>query len=63
MSSWSTHWRSRLKTLLAGESGASATEYAILLAMLVLGSMGVIQSIGESFRGIYLAIAGKVPSA
>ena len=54
------------KTLAAfarDEAGPSATEYAILLAVLILGSMGVIQSIGASFSDIYTAIAGKIPSA
>lgn len=45
------------------EAGPSATEYAILLAVLILGSMGVIQSIGGSFRNIYLVIVGKIPEA
>jgi Flp pilus assembly pilin Flp len=43
------------------QRAVAATEYAILLALLVLGSMSLIMSIGQSFRGLYLAIAGALP--
>ncbi len=55
--------RHRGRAFFEDEAAASATEYAILLAMLVLGSVGVIKSIGTSFRGIYLAISAKIPEA
>lgn len=56
-------WLQRLAHLAASESGVSASEYAILLGALILGAMGVIQSIGSSFQGIYTAIAAKIPAA
>jgi Flp pilus assembly pilin Flp len=56
-------WRHRGRAFLDEESGVSATEYAIVLAVLILGSFGVIRSIGSSFRNIYLAIAAKIPEA
>lgn len=55
--------RHRGRSFLEDEAAVSATEYAILLAVLVVGSMAIIQSIGSSFRGIYLAIAAKIPEA
>jgi Flp pilus assembly pilin Flp len=58
-----SHVRCVLRQFIVDESGPSATEYAILLALLVLGSMGVIGSIGHDFQGVYLAIAGKMPAA
>lgn len=57
------NWRRRAREFAEQEDGPTASEYSILLAMLVLGSMVVIRSIGESFRGIYLAIAGTLPDA
>jgi pilus assembly protein Flp/PilA len=45
------------------EDGPTATEYAVMLALIILGAMTIIQSIGEGFRGIYLSIATKIPSA
>ena len=59
----SLDWRSEVKRFATEAEAATATEYAIMLAVLVLGSMAVIQSIGESFRGIYLVIASKIPEA
>lgn len=58
-----TTWRNRVRAFGSDEDAASATEYAILLAVLVLGSMGIIRSIGEGFRNIYLNIAAKIPDA
>ncbi len=54
-------WRETLGRFAGEAEAVSATEYAILLAVLILGSMGVIQSIGQSFQGLYLVIAGKIP--
>lgn len=56
-------WRGRLGAFVRDESGPSATEYAFLLALLILGSMVVLQSIGEDFQNLYTAIASKVPDA
>ena len=39
----------------------SATEYAIMLALIVLGSMAVIQMIGEDFEVIYTNIDDSLP--
>jgi Flp pilus assembly pilin Flp len=51
------------RTLFEDEAAATAAEYAILLALLILGSMGVIRSIGGGFRGLYLAICAAIPDA
>lgn len=40
----------------------AATEYAILLAVLVVVSAGTIRSIGEKFFNLYTAIANAVGS-
>lgn len=56
-------YRVRAATFARDEDGPSATEYAILLAVLILGSMGVIQSIGEDFHNIYTTIANSLPNA
>ena len=48
---------------LADENGPTATEYAILLALLVLGAMGTIGSIGGSMDNIYVAITASVDAA
>ncbi len=45
----------------AAESrAATATEYAIMLALIIVVSVGVIRSIGEKFYNLYTAIANAV---
>lgn len=46
--------------LLRNEEGPSGTEYAILLALLILGSMAVIGAIGSSMQVIYENINAAV---
>lgn len=53
----------RLAELGCEESGNAASEYAILLSLLVLGSMTIIMSIGQSFQGLYTSIANALPAA
>lgn len=55
--------RHRVRSFLMDEDGPSATEYAILLALIILVSVVAIQSVGESFSGIYYAIADQIPEA
>ncbi len=43
------------------DAGVSATEYAILLALLVLVAMGTVAGIGRSMQGIYDSIDQAVP--
>ena len=50
-------------SFVQSEDGPSATEYAVLLALLTLGAMATIQSVGNGFRNIYVVIAGKIPNA
>lgn len=52
-----------LARLLRDERGPSATEYAILLAVLILGSMAVIGAIGGSIQVIYDNINAAVEAA
>jgi len=43
----------RLRDLLRDQEGPTGTEYAIMLAVLILGCMSIIQSIGQSMEAIY----------
>lgn len=53
----------RLVDLLLDCSGPTATEYAILLGLIVLVSMGVLQMIGQSWEtGIYVRLAQAIPN-
>jgi len=50
----------RLQRLLHGCEAVSATEYAIMLALIVLVAMGTIRMIGEDFFNLYTSIANAV---
>ena len=52
-----------LRRFLASEEGPSATEYAILLALLIVGAMATIGAIGSSMDDIYVNINGAVLAA
>lgn len=43
------------------EEGVAATEYAILLALIIIGSIGIIGTIGSKFAVLYAIIANSLP--
>ena len=51
-------WLSRF---LRDESGPTATEYAVMLALIVLVSVGVIGLIGKDFNNLYVIINEAIP--
>ncbi|MBP7934854.1 MAG: Flp family type IVb pilin [Phycisphaerae bacterium] len=53
-------WRGRLVRFLVSQDGPAAAEYAILLAMIAVVSIGTIRSIGERFYNLYTMIANSV---
>jgi Flp pilus assembly pilin Flp len=53
--------RSTARRFLRDESGPTATEYAIMLAVIILGSIGVIGALGAKFDVLYTLISGALP--
>jgi len=51
----------KVLSFMRGQEAVSATEYAIMLALIVLGSMAVIQMIGEDYEIIYTNIEDSLP--
>jgi len=49
------------RRFLREDHGPTATEYAILLALLILGSVGIIGSIGNKFAVLYTIISNALP--
>ena len=56
------HTRCMLSRFLRDEDGPTATEYAILLAMLIIGAMAAISGIGSRMMGLYTSINSAIPS-
>jgi Flp pilus assembly pilin Flp len=46
----------RARAFLGGECGATATEYAVMLALILMGLLGIISQIGSHLPGIYTVI-------
>ena len=44
------------------EEGVAASEYAILLALIILGSIGIIGSVGGKIAGLYAIIRDAMPA-
>ena len=52
-----------LRRFLTSEDGPSATEYAILLGLLIVGAMATIGAMGSSMDDIYVTINTAVAAA
>ncbi len=46
--------------LLRSEDGPTATEYAVLLAVIAIGVLGAMSSFGIHVNNIYAALSGSV---
>ncbi len=51
-----------VRRLLREEDGPSATEYAVMLALIVLVAAAAIRSIGSRMQGIYESIDATIPT-
>ncbi|HEY4126007.1 MAG TPA: Flp family type IVb pilin [Rhizomicrobium sp.] len=54
---YSAFARSHLKAFAANESGATAIEYALLAAMITVGTIAAITSIGTTLSGTFTAVS------
>ncbi len=52
----------RFKRFLSEESGPTTVEYAILLTLLVLGSVTTLGGFGGGVKNIYTSISGALPT-
>lgn len=49
-------------SFLRSEDGPTATEYAVLLALIAIGVLATMQAFGTQVGGLYSAIQGAVSS-
>jgi Flp pilus assembly pilin Flp len=54
-------WRARLWHLLYEDDGATATEYAVLLALILLVIFAAVQQYGQGLNDLYGAVNTQVP--
>lgn len=55
-------FKRRLALLLKSEEGPTATEYAVMLAVISMGVLVAMVSFGQHVNNIYLSLAGTVPT-
>lgn len=55
-------FRRRLALLLKSEAGPTATEYAVLIAVISMGVIVALSTFGLHVNNIYLSLAGTVPT-
>ena len=51
---------SRVKSILRSEDGPTATEYAVMLALIIVVAIGAITLLGQKVSAMFSAIDGKL---
>ncbi len=52
----------RTKSFLKSEDGPTATEYAVMLALIIIVALGAITGLGETVEGIFADVDGAMPA-
>jgi len=52
-----------LGELLRSDDGPTATEYAVLIAVICVGVIGALSSFGVHMDNIYTSITGTIPAS
>jgi pilus assembly protein Flp/PilA len=55
--------RARMKAFLVNEDGPTATEYAVMLALVIVVCMVAISALSTSLQGIFTGVAGELDAA
>jgi pilus assembly protein Flp/PilA len=51
----------RVKGFLASEEGPTATEYAVMLALIIIVALAAITALGEKVSSIFSNVEGALP--
>jgi len=54
-------WRKKFQRFLKSEDGPTAVEYAIMMALIIVGAIAALSQFGTHVSGIYSSIAGTMP--
>jgi len=57
-----THIARIVARFLRSEDGPTATEYAVMLALIIIVCLGAITGIGNTVSGIFTAAASNLPT-
>jgi len=51
----------RVKSFLVSEDGPTATEYAVMLALIIIVALAAITALGERVNAIFTNVEGQLP--
>lgn len=54
-------WIKNLKSFLRDEEGATATEYAVMLALIIVIALGAISALGTKVSSTFATVTSKLP--
>jgi len=57
-----TQFVNRVKCFLKSEDGPTATEYAVMLALIIIVALGAITGLGTTVSGIFTGVDGALPT-
>ena len=52
----------RAKNFLRSEDGPTATEYAVMLALIIIVALGAITGLGTTVSGIFTSVDSSLPT-
>lgn len=52
---------SRTRAFLVNEDGPTATEYAVMLALIIIVAIGAITLLGQKVNAIFSGVEGELP--
>ncbi|MBI5764093.1 MAG: Flp family type IVb pilin [Planctomycetes bacterium] len=55
------HWINKLNSFLRDEEGATATEYAVMLALIIVIALGAISALGTKVSSTFSDVTSKLP--
>lgn len=55
--------QSFLRLLFSDDSAATAVEYAVMLALIIIAIIGAVGSVGQNAGGLWGGISGKLDTA
>ncbi len=50
-----------VKSFLRSEEGPTATEYAVMLALIIVVAIGIITTLGQTVTGIFATVNSALP--
>ena len=53
----------RVKSFVRSEDGPTATEYAVMLALIIIVALGAISGLGTTVEGIFTSVDGDLGTA